>query len=161
MIRNLLDLQRPMPQIDSFGVVLDEDQETTPIGYRWLRTFCASKAVLPQCSMFVTPNLSAAKFYHVSQNVLSSTDIPKIDNELGNMIWAIENEGIELQILKVSMLNANVVLATQLKGAIEPFVIPDRFGKFGFSTNIGGAQALIFRIVLLMSTLLLDPEKYV
>lgn len=79
-------------EIGFFGVVLDEDQETTPIDYGWLHTFCASKAVLPRCSTFVTPNLSPAKFYHVSQYVLSSMDIPKIGNELGNMIWAIEME---------------------------------------------------------------------
>jgi hypothetical protein len=117
------DLYSPRPskthasETDSFGVVLDEDEDTTPICYHWLYTFCASKAALPRCSAFVTPNFSPAKLYHVSQKVLSSSDTPKIDTVLGNMIWAIENEDIELQILKVSMLNANTItiLATELK----------------------------------------------
>lgn len=143
--------------------MLDEDQEATPIGYRWLHTFCASKAVLLPCSTFVKPNLSPVKFYHVSQNVLSTADIPKVDNELANMIWAIENEGIELQILKVSMLNANVVLATQLKRSDRTVRYSSPFRKIWFLYEYwtGTRVDIPDCPSNVDSVLLLDPEKYV
>ena len=163
------DLYSPRPskthasETDSFGAVLDEDEHTTPIGYRWLHTFCASKAVLPRYSTFVTPNFSPTKLYHVSQNVLSSADVPKIDTVLGNMVWALENEGIELQILKVSMLNANMVLATELKRADRNVRYSSSFRRLWFLYEYwtGTRVDIPDCSSNVDSVLILDPEKYV
>ena len=163
------DLYSPRPskthasETDLFGVVLDEDEDTTPIGYRWLHAFCASKAVLPRYSTFVTPNFSPTKLYHVSQNVLSSADTPKIDTVLGNMIWAIENEGVELQILKVSMLNGNTVLATELKRSDRIVRYSSSFRRIWFLYEYwtGTRVDIPDCSSNVDSVLILDPEKYV
>jgi len=56
---------------DSFGNAVDEDVNTSPLGYRWLHTFTASEAFLPRHSTFVTSQTTREQ-YHPTQRVVQN-----------------------------------------------------------------------------------------
>ena len=102
-------------EVDANGMMLEEDDTTSPVGYRWLHANCAPKSFLPRHSHFLSPVVKETKRYHGSQTVLSSESMNKIPQIiLEHVLWALDNEGIELQVLKMSILNRHEELNDQL-----------------------------------------------
>jgi hypothetical protein len=84
-----------VPLVDSSGAVFDEDEDTYPIGYRWLHRFCTIQAVLPRYSTFISENYAPDERRHRSQIIMNRKDVQRPETILENMLWALDNEEFE------------------------------------------------------------------
>ena len=108
--------RRHAAEVNSFAEVIDLDESTEPIGYRWLQATIATKAVQPGYSTFVSAKVNPSTRHHSSHIVLQLESIacpPQTVFE--HLIWAIENEGWQFQILKMTLEICHKEVAEEMK----------------------------------------------
>ena len=82
---------------------MDFNESIEPIGYRWLQATIATKAVQPKHSTFASAKVEPSTKYHSSQTVLQLESIASPPQTVfEHLTWAIEKEGWEFQILKMT-----------------------------------------------------------
>ena len=104
-------------EVDEDGFILEEDDTTTPVGYRWLHARCAPKSFLPRHSYFASKDEMKMKMkqYHCNHTVLSSESLEHVpETILDNILWAFKNEALELQVIKMVVLNQRDVLEREI-----------------------------------------------
>ena len=151
-------------EINESGIIVDEDVDTQAMGYRWLHSNCAQKAFLPRHSTFVTEKLAHGRMYHSSQLVLERNSVEKLPSSiLEHMLWALENEGFELQILKMTIYNVREKLAEEMLNVTDETRISDSFRRVWFLYEYFAESVIPMKDVLpsVEPILLLDPTIYV
>ena len=98
---------------------MDEDETTSPLGYRWVHVKYCSKCVLPRYSSWTTTTMAAesgkAKRYLTSDLVYladadsvylsDGTVVDRPRSLIDHLLWALRYEGINLQIMKAVATN--------------------------------------------------------
>lgn len=151
-------------EVNLDGFVIDEDIRTSAVGYRWLHATCAPKAFLPRHSTFVSFDFSADKSYHPSQTVIDVHDFPRrLETVFDHMLWAVENEGLEMQILKICMINSKEAITSAIVTANEQDRCIENFRRlwFLFEYWTGLTVPVPNCYESLQPILLVDPEIYV
>ena len=156
-------------EVDAGGAVIDEDEDTYPVGYRYLHSTYASKAVLPRHSTFVSKASKLTRNYHSSHTVLTETEFSlpanasKASMLLQHIIWALKHEVLELQILKMTILNTLEDLCVDLQCCSQTMLLSREIRMLWFfiefwtdaMLNIPDVEATVEPF------LLFDPELYV
>lgn len=151
-------------EVNSDGFVVDEDIRTSPVGYRWLQTTCVSEPFLPRHSTFVSFNFNAQRSYHPSQTVIDVHEFSeRLETPLDHMLWALENEGLEIQILKISMINSKEAITSAILAADETKRHSEHFRRlwFLFEYWTGLTVSIPSCSESLPPILLIDPEIYI
>lgn len=106
--------KRHASEVNAYGEVVDEDTSTIPIGNRFLQSTFASKAYQPRHSSFVSTDFNPDKVYY-ARHVVASDEHSPPPTAYDHIVWALENECFEPQILKMAILAEQKHIAPSLK----------------------------------------------
>ena len=133
-------------EVDAEGVFMDEDQTTSPLGYRWIHFKYCSKCVLPRSSSWTTTTMAMdsgnAKRYHTSDLVYfadgdsvylpDDTVVDRPRSLIEHLLWALRYEGINLQIMKAVAENHHRELEKGLITEYEKYKEHENFRRVWF-----------------------------
>jgi len=164
-------------EVDSDGIIVDEDETTVPLGYRWVHLNYCSKCVLPRYSCWTTSSIPAdsgnSKRYHNSDivhfadgdSVILSDDtvVHRPKSLIEHLLWAVRHEGLNLQIIKAVALGYGAEFENGLVMEYGKDKEDETFRRLWFLFEFFAERQVPVEDLLASTPafLLFDPEIYV
>jgi hypothetical protein len=148
--------------INQFGDIVEDDESTIPIGNKWLQSKVATKAFQPRHSSFISTSFDPAIQYHASHIVAEAEGgVPQ--TVFDHIVWALQHESFEPQIVKLAILTQATSLAKTLTSASLPLRISESYRRIWLLYELWTETELNIPDVpeYIEPALLLDPEIYV